>query len=339
VSAAAEVSRAPAVEGEGNAPRSDAVTADSVKLAAARAVDTAAPTAEGELTVASAERGASSAAVASPSEGDVSSGDSTDAGSGVATIQQAAATANTGATARQATSLDPTPLDEGAASAVAEAPAIEQSGGGGALIVAAAAVGAAVPAAPSTNPASGAVPVPASSSGGAWGRGASDALVIGEIGPDRSLLTNADASISPVATMFGRSAAPRALTNRAGEPAPAVDSEGDPEGVASEPPPVEEAAPPPRCADLVTEFLPFGRASLEGAVDRFLAPFDRLGSELIHWQSPVDLIPAATVVATAALAWEAVRRRARAGTTAHEEREEDFARFPGYPTAWSLGES
>jgi hypothetical protein len=123
------------------------------------------------------------------------------------------------------------------------------------------------------------------------------------------------------------------------EPTSAVDSDGGAQGVAAQPRPVEEPAPPPRCADLLTEFLPFGRAALEDAIDGFLAPLDRLGSELAQSQSPVNLISAATIVVTAALAWEAVRRRARSATPAREERDEHFARFPGYPTAWSLGDS
>ena len=66
---------------------------------------------------------------------------------------------------------------------------------------------------------------------------------------------------------------------------------------------------PPACADLLTEFLPFGRAALEDAIDGFLAPFEGLGSELVHWRSPVSLVPAATVVAAAALTWDVARRR------------------------------
>jgi hypothetical protein len=164
-------------------------------------------------------------------------------------------------------------------------------------------------------------------------------MPIGEIGPDRSLLANAELTAIPIATALGHSATPRAVANMADEPGSAIDSDGGVAGVAAAPRPVEEPAPPPRCADLLTEFLPFGRAALEDAIDGFLAPLDRLGSELAQSQSPVRLISAATVIATAALAWEAVRRRARSGATAREERDEEFARFPGYPAGWSLGES
>ena len=42
----------------------------------------------------------------------------------------------------------------------------------------------------------------------------------------------------------------------------------------------DEPAPFPRGSDLLTEFLPFDRATLEDAIDRFLAPLEELGSEL-----------------------------------------------------------
>ena len=179
-----------------------------VGRAAARAADTANPAGEGEGTVARAEPGASSAAVAATSGGDASPGDSTDGGSGVATIQQVVAAASAGPAARQPTSVDPTPGDEGVAGAVAESPMIEPSGGGGAAIVAAAApvvAGGAVPVALSAGSASGAAPAPASAPGGARGSGAGDASLIGEIGPDRSLLAGVDSTTSPIATTLGRS--------------------------------------------------------------------------------------------------------------------------------------
>jgi hypothetical protein len=337
VSDAAEVGRAPAAEIAGTASRSDAASTDSVNVAAARAN----PAAEGDVAVAKVEQSASSAAVAAPSEGDPSSGDSTDGGSGVATIQQAVAAANAGPAVRQPTSVDATPWDEGAASKVTEAPAIEQSAGAGALIVAVAGsvgAGAAGPVPlPSGSTPFGAALAPSSASGGAWASGAGDAMLVGEIGPDRSLLANVDSTAPSMSTAVGRSAAPRLLVNPANELASTID--GDPDSVGVEPRPIEGPAPHPLSADLLTEFLPFGRASLEDAIDRFLAPLEGLGSELVHWQSPASLISATTVVATAALVWEALRRRARAGMAADEECEEDVARYPGHPAAWSIGES
>jgi hypothetical protein len=78
---------------------------------------------------------------------------------------------------------------------------------------------------------------------------------------------------------------------------------------------------------------------LEDAIDHFLAPLEDLGTELANWSPPTGLLPAATLVATAALATEAVRQRIRGGEAVGEEADEDFARFPGYPKAWRLGES
>jgi hypothetical protein len=102
---------------------------------------------------------------------------------------------------------------------------------------------------------------------------------------------------------------------------------------------VEEPAPAPQSSDLLTDFLPFNRVSLEDAIDRFLGQFEVLNGELTDWSSPTGLLPAAAVVATAALAAEVVRRRSRSAEAGAEDGEEDFARFAGFPHAWSLGES
>jgi hypothetical protein len=101
----------------------------------------------------------------------------------------------------------------------------------------------------------------------------------------------------------------------------------------------EEPAPAPRSSDLLTDFLPFDRASLEQAIDRFLDRFEVLGTELTDGSSPPGLLPAAAVVATAALATEVVRRRSRSGQAGTEEGADDPVRFPGYPHAWSYGEA
>jgi hypothetical protein len=166
-----------------------------------------------------------------------------------------------------------------------------------------------------------------------------DTSIIAEIGPDRSLLANVDATTQPTLTTPGHPASIRAFGPPAHDLTSAVvEGDGGAPALGDEPRPVGEPAPP-HCADLLTEFFPFGRASLEDAVDRFLAPFDGLSSELVHWQSPASLIPAATAIAAALLAREAVLRRARAGMVAREECQEKFARFPGYPVSWGLAES
>ena len=172
----------------------------------------------------------------------------TDGGSGGAAIEQAVTTASASAPTHQPASLDPTPWDEGVAGAVAEAPAIEQSGGGGALIVAAAAPvgsGAGVPVAPGASPtiAGSQAAAPAAV---ARGTDISEAGFIGEVGPDRSLLTAVDANIVPMATTIGRSTTARTFANTADGVAPAIDGDGDAEGITEPSWPVAEPAPPPR---------------------------------------------------------------------------------------------
>jgi hypothetical protein len=105
---------------------------------------------------------------------------------------------------------------------------------------------------------------------------------------------------------------------------------------------VEEPVPSPRGSDLLTTFLPFDRASLESAVDRFLTEFERLGAELAGGASVPRLVPALAVVTISALALEVVRRRrsgdapARPCTT---DDDEDLLGFAAGPTCWSLGEA
>jgi hypothetical protein len=94
-----------------------------------------------------------------------------------------------------------------------------------------------------------------------------------------------------------------------------------------------------RCADLLTEFLPFNRAALEDAIDSFLDPLEALGSEWASWSPSSSLFPTAAIIVTTALAAEVVRRRARSGRRTAEEGDEDLARFPGYASAWGLGET
>ena len=101
------------------------------------------------------------------------------------------------------------------------------------------------------------------------------------------------------------------------------------------------AAPRPslQYADLLTEFLPFDRATLEHAIDTFLEPLEDLGSEWASGSPSTSLIPTATLVVTTALAAEVVRRRVLGGRRTVVEGDEDLGRFPGYASAWGLGES
>ena len=72
---------------------------------------------------------------------------------------------------------------------------------------------------------------------------------------------------------------------------------------------VEEPVPSPRGSDLLTNFLPFDRASLENAIDRFLVEFENLGAELTGRAPATHLVPALAVVTISALATEVARRK------------------------------
>jgi hypothetical protein len=100
--------------------------------------------------------------------------------------------------------------------------------------------------------------------------------------------------------------------------------------------------PSPRSSDLLTEFLPFDRRSLENAIDRFLDQFATLGAELTDLREPANLLPVLAVAALTAVATEVAlrRRRARAGVKRmpKEDAEGDLAGFAGFPNLWSLGE-
>ncbi len=117
---------------------------------------------------------------------------------------------------------------------------------------------------------------------------------------------------------------------------------GDTAEPASSAPSQSASEPSPRCADLLTEFLPFDRAALDQAIDRFLTPLEDLGSELAAWEPPAGLIPVTAIVAGAALTAEVARRRAHSNTVvvaATVDSREEFVRFPGYPWAWSIRKS
>ena len=161
---------------------------------------------------------------------------------------------------------------------------------------------------------------------------ASDVRSAGYSETDGSLLATLDAESRPVAPAPGLTAPSCILAVGPIE----TPSEGN--AAIGESDPVEEPPPAPRSSDLLTEFLPFDRASLEDAIDRFLAPLEDLGGELANWSSPTSLLPAATVVATAALASEVLRRRYRRDD-GEDARRGPRPISPVIPTAWSLGES
>jgi hypothetical protein len=101
----------------------------------------------------------------------------------------------------------------------------------------------------------------------------------------------------------------------------------------------DEPRPSFQYADLLTEFLPFDRATLEHAIDTFLEPLADLGSEWASGPPSTSLIATATLVVTTSLAAAIVRRRVLGGQRTVVEGDEDVGRLAGYASAWGLGES
>jgi hypothetical protein len=110
-------------------------------------------------------------------------------------------------------------------------------------------------------------------------------------------------------------------------------------GAVIEPQAIDGGLPSPGHADLLTEFLPFDRASVEGAIDQFLDQFEGLGASLPDLQGVVSLVPAFAAVAATALASEVILRRRRRGLglkgrTEHDP-EEALDRFSRLPNLWN----
>jgi hypothetical protein len=169
--------------------------------------------------------------------------------------------------------------------------------------------------------------------GGSLGRSAVDALW----SLNGSTLAGGEAGVSPTLLGWYRLGAPGPRAGgRLGFP---TGAEGLDLGLD-----LGEAMPSPRNSDLLTDFLPFDRSSLEEAIDRFLDSFEGLGAELAEWPSLAGLVPAATAIVLASLASTAARRGGPAGRGAgrragEEGEDPDLLRFPGHPGLWGLGES
>jgi hypothetical protein len=260
-------------------------------------------------------------------------------GAGPVVPQSSAKAAVPNAAAAQQTSVvDATPSDEGGTLRTVEAPAPEEWGGGGVQVIAGVT---------STGPAAESIGSGALSSSPVGATSPSVAAIVAtpRSGPpsdaassvepvtDGGLLMNVGGSIPRTAMSIDPSAVHRILAIVEKAEAAAVD--GDVIDMRAP----QEATPSPRSADLLTDFLPFDRASLEDAIDRFLAPLEDLGVELANWRPSTGLIQAAAFVATATVATEVVRRRLRGGEAAEEDADGAFARYPDHPWAWSLGES
>jgi hypothetical protein len=280
---------------------------------------------------------ANSAPSPAESRGETSPSDAGESGAAIVAIASAAKATMThvASGAQQGTIVDPTPWDEGGGTRIAEAPALEQSGGGGALIIAGASTTSAgtEPAGPIAAAASP-VTAPSMAPGSFLPGTGNEAMTTSEIDEDGALLMNAGSDAYRMTARSAPSPVPRSLaTSELGEQAPS-----DVEGVATEPALIAEPAPSPRYAGPLTEFLPFDRASLEDAIDRFLAPLEDLGAELVDWRPSPGLVHVAALVATATVATEVVRRRLRFQGGMEDAGEEAFARFPGHPSAWGFGE-
>jgi hypothetical protein len=101
--------------------------------------------------------------------------------------------------------------------------------------------------------------------------------------------------------------------------------------------------PLPQYSDLLVEFLPFDRSTLENAIDRFLNRFENLGAELTELSEPSGAVPVVVATALAAVAADFTLRKQRGRDDAKEESAEDpegeLARCAGIPILWRLEES
>jgi hypothetical protein len=327
------VDRTQAVVSSPPVVRSDTPSADVKEASSPETGDSPRP-------VALSVQRATSSASHEASEADTATGD---AGEAVAravamSSQPGASTVTPGrASAGLASSVEQTPADEGATGAGADPSVGEQPRDVSSMIGAGALPSVAAEDASfgaSTAPGSAAVPAGSGPTAnvGAGARTANDGPSGVRVGPDGTLLTTDGTATGPdIALAAG-------VRSTLGSDVPEMGTRSSADGEIIQPRDVEEPTPLPRSADMLSEFLPFHRAMLEDAIDHFLAPLEDLGTELVNWSPATGLLPAATLVATAALATEAVRQRIRGGQAVGEEAEEDFARFPGYPNAWSLGE-
>src|SRR5512135_1184186 len=102
--------------------------------------------------------------------------------------------------------------------------------------------------------------------------------------------------------------------------------------------------PSPRRSDLLTDFLPFDRTSLEHAIDRFLDRFEDLGAELSRSPGPTILFTEAMAVAVALLASKVAlgllgRSPDDEADWAGADAGANLAGFSGLPDPWGVDET
>jgi hypothetical protein len=97
--------------------------------------------------------------------------------------------------------------------------------------------------------------------------------------------------------------------------------------------------PAPQVADLISDFLPFDRATLERAIDQFLGQFESLAAELAHLEASTNLLPVMSAAVMTTMAYEVVilQRRVRdeRANATTGDKEEGFTALPGLPNSWS----
>jgi hypothetical protein len=100
----------------------------------------------------------------------------------------------------------------------------------------------------------------------------------------------------------------------------------------------ELTAPPP--ADLLTEFLPFDRASVEAAIDQFLGQFEGLGVSLLDLSDSSTVVSGlATLAVATAAAGLVIGRRRYYGEKPRQSEDAEAAleRFTSLSGLWKLG--
>jgi hypothetical protein len=97
----------------------------------------------------------------------------------------------------------------------------------------------------------------------------------------------------------------------------------------------------PLARDLVSEFLPFDRATLERAIDRFLDQSGGLAAELARLETTTSVLSVVTLVGMTAIASQVVIRQRRLrderpGGPADDD-EQGSRGLPRLPNSWSWG--